>query len=167
MLHIHNGASSAGTLKQSTIQGEHFAFRDALVAGPTPAGVAGRQWRRLRASHLSESYGVSPEECELDLLRQEEILSSFAAHDEVVLWFEHDLFCQVNLIYLLDWFHGRDLGETKLSLICIGEFPGRKDFRGLGELSVEQLASLFGLRHEVTAAELQLASAAWAVYRAP
>jgi hypothetical protein len=167
MLHIHNGESSAGTLRQSAIQGEQFAFRDALIAGPTPAGVAGEQWRSLRATHLSDSYGVDRKECELDLLGQEEKLSSYAGHDEVVLWFEHDLFCQVNLIYLLDWFNNRELGKTRLSLICIGEFPGLEGFRGLGELNVEQLASLFASRHEVTPAELRLASAAWAAYRSP
>lgn len=166
MLHIHNGESSASTLKQSTIQGEQFAFRDALIAGPAPAAVAGHEWRRLRATHLSDSYGVNREECERELLRQEEILSSYASHEEVVLWFEHDLFCQVNLIYLLDWFQARDLGKTKLSLICIGAFPGVADFRGLGQLNTEQLASLFDGRHEVTAPELELASAAWAAYRA-
>ncbi|HXM36656.1 MAG TPA: hypothetical protein VN920_15785 [Pyrinomonadaceae bacterium] len=167
MLHIHNGESSANTLKESTIHGKQFAFRDALVAGPTPAQVQGEDWRRLRAAHLAESYGVNREECELDLLRQEEILSIYADQDEVVLWFEHDLFCQVNLIYLLDWFNRRDLEKTKLSLICIGKFTGVNNFRGLGELNAEQLTALFDLRHEVTTAEMKLASAAWSAYRAP
>src|SRR5882672_3824576 len=104
MLHIHNGDSSANTLRQSTIQGEQFAFRDALIGGPTPNGVSVADWRRLRSDHLSESYGVNRAECKLGLLRQEQTLSSYASHDEVVLWFEHDLFCQINLLYLLDWF---------------------------------------------------------------
>jgi hypothetical protein len=167
MLHIHNGESSANTLKQSKIRGEQFAFHDALIAGPTPAGVLGEAWRRLRATHLADAYGADREQCEQGLLRQEEVLSSYADHDEVVLWFEHDLFCQVNLIYLLDWFNRRDLGQTKLSLICIGEFPGVENFRGLGQLNAEQLASLFSARHEVTSAEMKLASAAWTAYCAP
>jgi hypothetical protein len=167
MLHIHNGESSANTLRQSTVAGEHFAFRDALIGGATPAGLDHADWRRLRATHLSASYGVDREKCEMDLLRQEEILASYVDHDEVVLWFEHDLFCQVNLIYLLDWFSRRDLGPTKLSLICIGEFAGVEDFRGLGQLTVDQLSSLFDLRHEVTAAELELAVSAWSAYRSP
>ena len=167
MLHIHNGASSANTLEQSMVGGDHFAFHDALIAGPTPAGVLGEAWRRLRAAHLADAYGVDRQQCEQGLLRQEEILSSYADHDEVVLWFEHDLFCQVNLVYLLDWFKSRDLGSTKLTLICIGEFPAVENFRGLGQLNVEQLASLFSSRHEVTIAEMKLASAAWRAYRAP
>ena len=164
MLHLHNGESSAGTLRQSVIQGEHFAFRDALIDGPAPASLANDVWRTMRAQHLSDAYGVEVDQATRDLLRQEEMLASFPAHEEVVLWFEHDLFCQVNLIYLLHWFARCDLGKTKLSLICIGEFPGKENFRGLGELDVEQLASLLESRHEVTAAELRLATDTWEAY---
>src|SRR5207244_10062428 len=140
MLHIHNGESSANTLKQSAIKGEQFAFRDALIAGPTPGGLTSEDWRRVRTQHLSDAYGVDSQECERDLLLQEKTLASFPDHEEVVLWFEYDLFCQVNLIYLLDWFSQRHLGKTKLSLICICGFPGKENFRGLGELDVDQLA---------------------------
>jgi hypothetical protein len=164
MLHIHNGESSAVTLSQSVVPGEQFAFRDALISGPTPAGLGSEDWRRMRAQFLSEAYGVDVRESERDLLRQVTTLASFPDHEEVVLWFEHDLFCQVNLIYLLDWFAQRDLGKTKVSLICIGEFPGKENFRGLGELNVEQLASLFESRHEITPGELQLGKSAWGAY---
>src|SRR5258705_2830960 len=130
MLHIHNGDSSAGTAKQSSLPGEHVAWRESLITGPTPGGLSRSEWRSMRASHLSEAYGVDKQECEQELLRQEEALATFSDHDEVVLWFEHDLFCQLHLIYLLDWFSQRALGKTKLSLICIGEFPGKENFRG-------------------------------------
>jgi hypothetical protein len=82
----------------------------------------------------------------------------------VVLWFEHDLFCQVHLIYLLNWFGQRQLGQTKLSLICIGEFPGKPNFRGLGELNSDELASLFPKRQPVTAEQLKVGAAAWQAY---
>lgn len=164
MLHIHNGDSSAGIAKHSTISGEHFAWREALIGGPTPAGVTGKEWLRVRAQHLTEFYGVALDEAEIELRTQEERLASYPDHDEVVLWFEHDLFCQANLLYLLDWFAQRKLGKTKLSLICIGEFPGLPNFRGLGELSAEQMASLLGARQQVSAAQLNLATTAWQSY---
>jgi len=167
MLHIHNGDSSAETLKQSALPGEHFAFREALIEGPTPAGVEGEEWRRVRADHLAEFYDVDLSKAERELLAQEEKLSSFLEHDEVILWFEHDLFCQTNLLYLLNWFAGRNLGQTKLSLICIDQFPGLPNFHGLGELNVEQMASLFDGRHEVSAKEKKLASEAWRAYCSP
>ena len=167
MLHIHNGDSSAETLKQSALPGEHFAFREALIDGPTPAGVAGEEWRKLRAHHLSEFYQVDLSKTERELLTQEDKLDSFPEHDEVILWFEHDLFCQTNLLYLLKWFADRDLAHTKLSLICIDRFPGLPNFRGLGELNVEQMASLFDGRHEVSEREKKLAGEAWQAYCSP
>ncbi len=167
MFHIHNGDCSADIARKSTIPGEHLAWREALIEGPTPAGVTGEQWRSLRAQHLTEFYGVDLGEAESRLRAQEEKLASYAEHNEVVLWFEHDLFCQTNLLYLLNWFAERNLGNKKLSLICIGEFPGRPNFRGLGELSPEQMASLFDGRHEVSNAEKTLASAAWQAYSSP
>ena len=166
MLHIHNGESSAETLKRSRLLGKHFAFRDALIAGPTPAGVEGADWLELRARHLSDSYGVDQAKCARDLLQQEELLASCSQHDEVVLWFEYDLFCQTNLLYLLNRLSQIQLGNTTLSLICIGEFPGIMAFRGLGQLTTEQLAGLFPVRKQVTLQQLNLAASAWAAYRA-
>jgi hypothetical protein len=165
MLHIHNGDSTAETAKQSTLAGQHFAWRESLITGPTPSGLAGAEWRGIRSKYLSEAYGVDVKECERDLLSQEETLASFPQHEEVVLWFEHDLFCQVHLIYLLNWFSQHDLGTTKLSLICIGDFPGKENFRGLGELNAEQLASLFPARQQVTDKQMALATSAWEAYR--
>jgi hypothetical protein len=111
MLHIHNGDCSADTARQSSLAGEHFAWRESLITGPTPSGLSDNEWRRIRSKHLSEAYGVDVKECERGLSSQEETLASFAQHEEVVLWFELDLFCQVHLIYLLNWFSQHDLGK--------------------------------------------------------
>jgi hypothetical protein len=167
MLHIHNGDSTAGTAKKAAIPGEHLAWREALVCGPVPQGLSSDEFRRVRAEHLASAYGVRFERCERELRRQEEALSTFSNHEEVVLWFEHDLFCQVQLIYLLDWFAQRDHDHTKLSLVCIGEFPGVEYFRGLGQLNETELASLFPQRQEVSPSQLELGSKAWRAYSSP
>ncbi len=164
MLHIHNGDSSADTARLSSIPGEHFAFREALVAGPAPSDLSPSDWRRIRAQHLAESYGMKSEECERGLMDQEAKLATFPEHEEIVLWFEHDLFCQVHLVYLLNWFGKQQLGQTKLSLICVGEFPGKPKFRGLGELNPNELASLFPNRQPVTAEQFKVGAAAWEAY---
>jgi hypothetical protein len=167
LLHIHNGDATADVAKESSIPGEHFAWREALIEGPSPANVTPAEWRRRREQHLVEAYKVSLDECEQEFLQQEEKLGSFAKYDEVVLWFEHDLFCQVNLIYLLNWFAQQKLVNTKLSLVCIGSFPGKENFRGLGELNAEELSSLFPARQRVTQEQLDLSVRAWEAYRSP
>ena len=165
MLHIHNGDSSAGTARES-IPGQHLAWREALVCGPAPAGLDSVEWRQMRADHLAKAYDLRFEDCERDLREQEDELRKFRDHEEVVLWFEHDLFCQINLLYLLNWFALQDPGQTKLSLICIDEFTGVADFRGLGQLTTEQLSTLLPLRQEITPGQFALAASAWAAYTA-
>lgn len=167
MLHILNGDSTAEIFKRSQLKGEHLVWREAFIAGPAPQGLSPDEWRDVRAQYLAQNYEANLQKCKQELREQEEGLQSFRVHDEVVLWFEHDLFCQLHLIYLLDWFSRQQLGNTQLSLICIGEFPGKPNFRGLGELLPGELDSLFPMRHEVTADEFELAREAWAAYCSP
>src|ERR1043166_2252741 len=164
MLHIHNGDSTAQTARAANIPGDHFAWREALVCGPAPGEAAEADFLEVRARHLSDSYNVPFEKCLAELRTMHALLSSFSEHEEVILWFEHDLFCQVQLIYLLNWFAGRELGDTRLSLVCVDRFPGLPLFHGLGELNQEQLQSLFPARSKVTALQLELAVRAWRAY---
>jgi len=164
MFHIHNGESTAATLREFGFPGEHYAFQEVFMTGPTPSGLSPDDWLTTRANHLSAAYDLNFKDCRNNLLNQEATLQKCAAHEETILWFEHDLFCQINLIYLLDWFAKRSFEKNKLSLICIGEFPRVEDFRGLGQLTGEQLASLFDGRRQVTERELGLAGQAWAAY---
>ena len=164
MFHIHNGESTAGTLREFGFPGEHYAFQEVLMAGPTPSGLSPGDWLTTRANYLIGAYDLNSEDCRNKLLKQEAALQNCSEHDETILWFEHDLFCQINLIYLLDWFSKRPPGKKKLSLICTGEFPGVEDFRGLGQLIGEQLASLFDDRQQVTEKQFGLAEQAWAAY---
>lgn len=134
------------------------------MTGPTPSGLSPDEWLTTRARYLTDAYDLNSEDCRKNLLKQEAALQNCSEHDETILWFEHDLFCQINLIYLLDWFSKRPSGKNKLSLICIGEFSGVEDFRGLGQLTGKQLASLFDRRQEVTERQLGIAEQAWAAY---
>ena len=167
MLHIHNGDSTANTMKESGFPGEHFPFREALAIGPTPQGLSQDEWLSVRAKFLSEDSEMDADKVRNDLSAQDEKLARASSIDEVILWFEHDLLCQINLAYLLNRFSRRNMDKARLSLICIGEFPGRENFRGLGELSAEQMASLFDARHEVTEAEMSLAEKTWSAFCSP
>ena len=166
MLHITNGDSVVGTLKEAGVPGKYSCWADVLWEGPVQyTGDDDDAFLSQRARFLYESeYSHSYEECLSTLQAWETALKSYRSHDEVVLWFEHDLFDQLILIRLLDWFARHELGDTRLTLICIGEYPGMPGFRGLGELRAEQLAPLLDTRQDVTSPQLQLALAAWKAF---
>jgi hypothetical protein len=83
----------------------------------------------------------------------------------LILWFDHDLFDQLNLIQVLTWIRERVPAKKPVSLICIASFPGRPDFKGLGELNPDELASLVDTRQPVTEAQYELAGRAWRAFR--
>ena len=166
MLHITNGDSVIESFHQAGLTGEYLPWRDVLFEGP----VAGRPLESLsdlRASALAGlGWGAYPD-LRREFAARDAALNAFRCHDEVVLWFEHDLCDQLQLIQLLAWFADRDLRDTLLSLININSFPGVEPFHGLGQLTGAQLLSLLPTRRPVTAAQLQHASAAWKAFCDP
>jgi hypothetical protein len=167
MLHITNGESAGNGIQHTGIPGEVLTWDDVLHEGPVPAGLSLEQMSAVRARFIAEYYSLSHTEVMRDFRRRDGVLEGFRKRDEVVLWFEHDLYDQLQLIQLLDWFARRKLGGTRLSLICIDSFPGIERFAGLGQLTPAQLASLFDTRQEVSQAMLQLSGEAWKAFCAP
>jgi len=165
MLHVLNGDMTREIMERSDIPGTYTVWADVLHEGPVPADVDDAEFRRVRTRFLAAlDDWVQAEEGEAMYRAWDERVASFPEYDEVVLWFEHDLFDQLILIRHLDWFARRDLGRTTLSLICIGEFPGIEGFAGLGQLSPDQLASLLGTRQRVTVRQTELGRAAWRAF---
>jgi hypothetical protein len=167
MLHVTNGDSVLASLESSGIAGEILPWRDVLHEGPVPAGCDLAQLSALRASFLADEYHGDLTSIQKEFATRDETLARASEHEVVVLWFEHDLFDQLQLLQVLDLLARERLPRTRLSLICIGEFPGLERFTGLGELTPEMLASLFPSRQTVSASILSLASDGWSAFRAP
>ena len=158
MLHITNGDSAVAVLERTGVEGEIVAWRDVLHEGPVPAGLSLEELSEIRAGFI-EAQG--PDWCESGTVRaqfaaRDAALARGLEHDEVVLWFEHDLYDQLQLVQLLDWFatNGR---PARLSLVCEAEY--------LGMMAPERAAELFAARKTVTPRQLELARAAWGAFR--
>ena len=168
LLHILNGDCTREVIERSSVPGTFSVWADVLHEGPVPSGLSLEQFREVRARFHADRDHTETYEAALDYHRRwDDGLASFPEYDEVILWFEHDLFDQLILIRHLDYFAGRDMGGTRLSLVCVGEYPGVDRFIGLGQLDPDQLASLAGTRQQVTAGQLDLGRAAWAAFTAP
>ena len=92
-LHITDGESVAGTLRESGLPGVVVVDGDLLYEGPRPLSKEGPP---------SSSLG------------------RFVDHYETILWFDHCLSNQLLLIRALDWFSRQDLAGRKLSIIFAG-----------------------------------------------
>jgi len=167
MLHIVNGLATLKLLDRTDIRGARVSGDDIFAEGPVQDCLETPGAWRTRAEYLQKHFGIPKEQYLQRKEERERNLRSFAYHEEVVLWFEFDLFCQLNLLYLLHWFSKKTLGHSRLTLICPGEFPGVKRFRGLGDLGPGQLTSLFEDRAEITEQQRTLGVKAWSAYSSP
>lgn len=166
MLHVTNGDGAADLIKACDIRGDVLPWRDPMHHGPFPQGLSLDELRPVRAKHLSGS-GHTASEVERDFQLRDEHLRASQKYDRVVLWFEHDLLDQLQILQLLDWFAWVTPTQTDLHIICIDTFPGIEPFRGIGQLTVDQIASLFDRRMPVTPEMMQLAKVGWAAFRSP
>jgi hypothetical protein len=164
VLHVTNGDIAAESLRLSGLGGTVSITADVLHEGPAPSGLSPERWRKVRARYLAESGYGDYESCLADLTRWDHTLEDHRSYDEVILWFEHDLFDQLLLIRVLDGFAGRNLGSTDLWLICIGDFPGVTPFHGLGQLTPQQMGTLIDRRQRVNEGQKLLARDAWRAF---
>jgi len=162
-LHVANGTSVTMTLEAAGVPGLMSIWADPLHDGPVPAGLGDDELREVRGGHLAGD-ALDPIN---DMRRWRKVIADHESYDELVLWFEHDLFDQLNLIQLLTWIREHLPREKPVRLICIGSFPGRPAFKGLGELTAAELAPLLETRRTVTDGEYALADRAWRAFREP
>jgi hypothetical protein len=157
VLLITNGDSAAGRITRSGVPGEVLPWRDVLHEGPVPSGLPLDELREVRARFIAEQGWGDLDEVTADLVHRDSVLAGFRDHEEVVLLFEHDLYDQLQLIQLLDWFGRRNLGATRLSLACVNEY--------LGTLEPDRMHTLVRNRREVSGQELELGRAACEAFR--
>ena len=164
LLHVTNGESAGNTLRQTGLGGAVLPWQDVLHEGPVP-DVSRAELLRARASFLSEcGWGrVGTIRSSLER-RDRQLRRALRDGRRIVLWFEHDLYDQLQLLDALTLAQG--LGGS-LESIVVGAFPGKPGFRGLGELTADELETLWPERREVTDQTLSEAAAAWQAFRAP
>ena len=133
MLHIVDGESVAGTLRQSRLPGRVMIYGDLLYEGPVPAGLEARGWNEVRARFYCDAGYTTMEEASRIQLTWQRTLESCSVEEEVVLWTDHRLTDQLILLRVLDWLSHEDLGKTRISLISVGRYPGIDSFVTLGQ----------------------------------
>ncbi|WP_185716234.1 DUF1835 domain-containing protein [Larkinella knui] len=171
-VHILNGDATAGAFAESNLVGQPdpasvVIWREALSEGPVKADVRSvtELWDIRRAWHNATA--DQPADYDQLVVREFEKLANPADYDEIYLWFEHDLFCQINLVFLLAQLAQHPLATTKIKLVSVDSFPGVPFFKGIGQLNSAQLATLFLQAEELTRQELDRAVQVWNAYAGP
>lgn len=155
-LHITNGGNSVSLLKAGGIKEPVFSWDDILHEGPVPAGESLAQLSEIRADYIVNlGFGDQAQILAKFTERDRKLLDSLN-YSEVVLWFEHDLYDQLQLIQVLDWFNQQD--ELSLEVYLIN--PDRH----LGHHYPEEVTALYKTRRLLDKKYFDLASIAWQAF---
>jgi hypothetical protein len=165
MLHITNGDAVIELFHAAGVPGVYLSWRDSLHDGAVPETSSLEALSEIRARALSGFGWASYGELREDFMQRDRALEKFRDHDETVIWFEHDLYDQLQLLQLLDWFSHQDLSTAHLSIIQLGTHPEVPNFHGLGELTAAQLSDLLPARSPITPKQLEIGRDAWSAFR--
>lgn len=151
-LHITNGDSVLYLWKKAGLLGTHVAWRDVLHEGPVPP-LPIEELSRLRADYLAlRGYGNAIK-IHRDFEKRDAVMRRAGEYDEIVLWFEHDLYDQLQILQILRVLREQGIGAGQVQLIQSEQY--------LGLLTAEELMKLYPKRRFVTSAIAEAGERAW------
>ncbi len=156
---ITNGDSAGELLRKAFTSTEVLPWRDVLHDGPVPLTDTFEELSELRADFLAGRNWGDPDILRENFQARDRGLAHHEVFETVTLWFEHDLYDQLQLIQILDWFHGNPGGREGLQLVQADDF--------LGAQNEKSIITFKDKSNVVSDEQLLLAREAWAAFRQP
>jgi hypothetical protein len=160
-LHITNGNNLTDYLKDLQYEGHFLTWQEMLCEGPTIEHIDSDEFFNLRKNFLQDFYDIEINEDEL--WEELDILNHTDQFQEIVLWFEYDLFCHINLIAILSLLEQKKV-RLPLYLVCSGRVKGEKELKSLTELKPVQLLQHYKNKIKLSSEDSELMSALWRIY---
>jgi len=155
-LNITNGDNAVAKMQEAGVQGKIIPWRDVLHEGPVNASLSLDDLSELRALFIAERGWDDFAHVSGDLEQRDKTLKQLDTFGEIVLWFEDDLYDQLQLLQLLDFFARTKDRKAGLYLIMIEGF-----FPALGKSALAQLELA---RTVVSPGQLDLGQRAWEAF---
>ena len=156
--HILNGDALLSKFPEE-IPGERISFRECLIDGPVKASNLEEFWD-IRAKFIEEAY-LDPSAPNYKEYSKTELLKILSIPDgsQVYCWFEEDLFCQVNL-----WFVLNLLQEKSLEVFLTLPYPDSP--YNFTKLTEKELIDTFETKaHFLSEKEREILSKLWIHYQ--
>lgn len=159
MLILTNGDSAVSALHDAGIPGHIFPWRDVLHEGPVPSTDSLDALSDIRAEYIAGRGWGSYDQVRQDLRLRDRKLQTAGHHDELVLWFEHDLYDQLQLLQILSYLAAEPPGGTLISLICRDTF--------VSHAPAELLAERYEDRPPLDDGQIDQGQLAWRAFTQP
>ena len=138
-----------------------MTWHEMLCEGPTVEEIDTHNFVSVRKAFLNTFYDIDIDEYEFH--KELEIFDDIEKYSEIILWFEYDLFCHINLIAVISLLQQKQV-KLPLYLVCSGRIQGKSEFKGLPELNENQLLSHYNNKVKLTQDDIKLACDLWKIY---
>lgn len=163
ILHLVNGDSLTEQVQELDLPGELVVWRELLCEGPTLQDI-NPEFFKIRKKFLKQAYSIPAEEYEERFVSEIKRLKAFdTKFDEIVLWFEFDLFCHINMLAAINLLLEIQK-QVPISLVCSRKLEGEKEFRPLSQLGLKELRNHYKNRIKLTLDDLEIAVLIWELY---
>lgn len=156
-LNVLSGDSLLAPFRRSGVEGEIAVFRECLVDGPLAAPDP-------EAFFLQRSRYLSSDDdggfYEAAVRPEIEKILNHKEGEEIFLWFEHELFCQVNLWFILS----NLVDRSDLWIVSPPSAPDDDRFAGWAHLGPDELRDSFENRSRVSEADRRLGYELWQAF---
>lgn len=163
-LHIANGDHTAEIIKNTTLEGDVIVWRELLCEGPICNEVGSDDFWKKRYDYFEDEIGISRIDYFDKTIKEILKLTDVPKQTEIVLWFEFDLFCQVNLMALCSFILRNFKKEVTYSLVCTGYVKGKDRLQSLSDFSSSEYIDLYKNRINLSKVNLEFADSCWKVY---
>ncbi len=154
---VTNGDNAAELLRLAGRQATLLPWRDVLHEGPiTRAGLGAVTAERV--AYLAGRFRVEQAEIAAEFAERDACLRAHRDFETVELWFEHDLYDQLQLVQVLAFFAG-EAPRNNLVLVQADDF--------LGTQTPDTILRFADKARPVTPADLALAAGVWSDLAAP
>lgn len=156
--HILNGDVLAEKFP-TTLEGSRIIIREAFMEGPVSTTFDADYWRQ-RSDHIADTFNTSTGAYQKAFYSQLDLLNSIDQEDKVYLWFEDDLFCQVNMWFALYYI------TRRVTPVFYRVFPedDAKSWTGFGRADEQELKRMFSSAVIIEPHEVDLIREIWEAY---
>lgn len=163
LLHIANGDDIYNRLEALNIPGEVVVWREMLCEGPTLQELGSPEFIDQRKKFLEKEYQISPLEYEDKFLSELRRLDEIDEYEEIILWFEFDLFSHMNMMAAI-FYMMQVKKKVPLYLVCSGKIKGEQELMPLADLSRKQFKDHYDHKIKLDQEDLEMASLIWEIY---
>ena len=158
VLNVTNGSSAVDIMRKSGLEGDFLPWDDVLHVGPVPAKLSFEALSEIRAEYITTQGWASADIVDRLFRERSVLMSHIEKYEKVILWFEHDLYDQLQLLEILNYISTVSFDLSRVFMICTENYLGRQN--------IEEMLALKQYEESVNQVQVSLAVRVWKAFRA-